>query len=255
MPAFLEVPSAILSLGSLSNTAIQVYYANRGTDTAVAKLPAQYVGNEERMRLEAWESGYHLVQITRWEDEPIPWKEQVKKMDAQSRGLDVQLVLIRTEFARKQTRQETVTIYRTMHGAASTPLPGEPYDTETKESSSRYDLYFYTAYFLSNKIQPSGILAGEAQWDGPCRTANTYGALVTALAKGSPAQQAGLQRGDVILQVNGETAGADNLYFLFNPGLNEMEVCRQGNRFPKTIRLPNPAEPTDLAKKDQREDY
>ena len=167
MPAILEVPSTVISLGSLGNTAIQAYYANRGADTAVAVLPKQYAGNPERMRLEAWESGYHLIQISQWEDEPIPWKELVGKMDRQAIPLEAKLVFVHTEFARKQARQETVTIYRTQDGSGSTARPGEPYRTETRAEASRYDIYTYSAYFFSKNIQPSGILAGEPRGTAP----------------------------------------------------------------------------------------
>ncbi|MDL2307750.1 PDZ domain-containing protein, partial [Desulfovibrio sp. OttesenSCG-928-C06] len=223
-------------------TAIQAYYANRSTDTAVAVLPRQYAGNPERMRIEAWESGYHLVQISQWEDEPIPWQDLVIKMDQQAKPLNAKLVFVGTEFTRKQSRQETVTIYRTENGRSTSVTPGEAYRSETQKSVSRYDVYTYNAYFFSKQIQPSGILAEEAPWDGPCRAANTYGAQVIALAKGSPAQQAGFQNGDVILKINGQTASADSIYFLFTPGSNQIEACRKGEPFSKTLQLPASAQ-------------
>ncbi len=88
----------------------------------------------------------------------------------------------------------------------------------------------------------------------------SHGALVGDVSPDSPAQHAGIQKGDIILDVNGKpVAGANELRMtisMMSPGTSvKVNVLRNGRQLPMTVQLaelPNPQENASLGQSDQQ---
>ncbi len=239
----LQTVSTALSLGSIGQTLIRMSNAE-GSSLPVGPMPAQYVNNPTRMLQEAWEQNYQLAKTVRWESEEIPWKEVVAATGRKSGKSSALFALVERRALRDGSRTEQVTVYKTISGKlveSPAEAQGEAFYPQTREQRVTVPLYLYTAWFFTRSRQPSGILAQEGPWDGPCRTAYGYGALVLATGKNTPARKAEIQAGDIITAVNGRPAEYENLFGLLQGGHNTVTVCRGGAVLTLELALPQAA--------------
>lgn len=240
MPPALEVPAALLSLGSLGNTAINVYYAQgRPPRTAVARLPEQYRNNPERMLIETWESGYQLAKSVSWQEREIPWQDMVQRLDREATPLEATLVLVERQYSHRQETEEEVAVYISRDGVVTDiPDHARPFYVEMRTKTVSHAVLKYRAWFFVKNTQPDGLLATQGPWNGPCRTAYSYGAAIMAVDRDSPAQQADIRVNDVITAVNGQEADYQSLHLLLQKGGNRLDICRNGERLDKVLVLP-----------------
>jgi hypothetical protein len=246
----LETGSTLISLGSLGQTAVQATrLASKDGKLSAAYLPPQYAEDTDRMLREAWEQNYQLAKIAQWEGEDVSWRELGTTVARKAEGGNFLLVLVRKSFARNSAVSETVTVYATPSGRIlrdPSESPGESFYPKAQERKTPVRIYAYTAYFFTRSRQPSGILAADGPWDGPCRTAYAYGALVLAVGKKTPADDARLQAGEIITAINGRSVDYQTLFALLRPGENTLNICRDGRYATKRLLLPDhtPTGPT-----------
>lgn len=245
LPGVLGDVSTLISLGSLGQTAIKVTYAAmEGKKMAVGWMPAQYAESEPRMLAEAWEQNFQLVKKVYWENEDVPWNELTATVLRKAGTKPAVFALVtKIPLGDAPVREEVAVFIAPSGKIAGDPqeLPGQSFRVEMRKNPATAAVYGYSAFYFSWSRQPSGILAAEGPWDGPCRSAYTYGTLVAAVAKNSPAQQAGLRRGEVIMAVNSQPAEYRTIFSLFRFGDNAVAVCRDGTVSQKNLYLPPPA--------------
>ena len=241
----LETGSTLLSLGSLGQTVVQITNMGSGDKKlAVAYLPRQYRDDADRMVRETWEQNFQLVKTAQWEEEDMSWQELAAAVVRKARGNKAVLAMVEKRALRAKTVREEITVYVTPSGKVlRDPMesPGEAFFPQTRQAEFTVPVYVYKAFYFTKSRQPSGILAAEGPWDGPCRTAYGYGALVRAVGKKTPADAARLYPGDIITTVNGRRAEYQNLFALLRPGENTLSICRNGQHSVAALHLPEAA--------------
>lgn len=245
LPGALGDVSTLISLGSLGQTAVQVTYAVlEDKKIAVGWLPVQYAGNEDRMIAEAWEQNYQLAKKIFWENEDVPWRELTATVLRKAGHLNVVFALVDKKPLRKVQVREEVAVYTAPSGATTenpANLPGQSFHTEMRLRPATVTVCAYTAFYFVKSAQPTGLLLAQGSWNNPCRSARTYGTRVLAVGKRTPAEAAGLRKGDILTAVNGRPAEYRNIFALFLQGDNVVAVCRGGVVHEKNLRLPLPA--------------
>lgn len=233
----LGTASTAISLGSLGQTLVNVTYMDDGGHkTAVARLPANYRGNMERMLCEAWEQHYQYVKCVRWQDEDIPWQDLARTSLRKGRGDTANLVLVETSPVAGITSTEERTFYATASGRLvrdPAEAAGESYYPHTRTQQYSVPRYVYSAFFFTRSRQPSGLLLGASP-PGPCGP----GALVRAVGKKSAGENAGLRSGDIITQINGRNADPKSVFSLLVSGANTVRVCRNGAYAARHLHIP-----------------
>lgn len=251
LPGALDPGSTLISLGSLGQTAFQVMRITTDSGTmAVAYLPQQYAADTERMLRETWEQNYQLAKTVRWEAEDLSWQEVAAATARKSRAEKASLALVAKRPVRTETVREEITVYVTPSGKTlrdPAESPGESFYPQVRARKAAVPVHAYTAYYFVRSGQPSGILAEEGPWDGPCRTPYGYGTHVRAVGKGTPAETAQLRAGDIITTVNGARAEYAAMFALLRPGENILSVCRNGQYATMRLYMPAPARKSPAA--------
>lgn len=238
----LETASTLLSLGGTGLTVIQMTSTGPGK-MPVGMIPQQYANNKERMVREAWEQNYQLTRTVEWTDEELPWPDLVTAASRKAGEGKTLFALVEKRLSHSEKRTAAVTVYKTASGRIlqdPAESPGEGFNPQTQIRQSTVPMFRYTAWYFGRSRQPSGILAGEGPWDGPCRKTHDYGALIRAVGGNTPAHAAQLQPGDIVTAVNGRRVEGDTLLFLLTHGINTLTVCRNGHTETRHLTLPTP---------------
>ncbi len=188
-----------------------------------------------------YEDGYVPIGNAQWEGGRVNASE-----DAYEQALAVQacLVLWREDFSRTEqgTRLESefipgrdIVTTRSDGVQVVTHIPGEYRNYEVPYSR---DKFVYSAiFFAKDSNNPSGMRVTTPPTELMRKLDSRAGLYVQGVRKGSPAYQANIFSGDIILRINGKDVYAGDSFNFRKGNSYNLTVYRDGKRIKKELVL------------------